>query len=185
MISERYLCRLSVRISWRKVPRVAEVTAVRSRLMKAVFFFRDESSVLFTAKRSARGYVSMKSRDGYNDGLKTPGEGYGPFSPSHPFSFKARSSPGADQHHARLEARVGRATLPGAIHFGSRPGGSLYTGRSRRRKVIATSGDLVVVLLRYVLTQVVVLRSGKVSRHRCLRGSRAFDSGSISRFAKL
>lgn len=48
MISERYLCRLSVRISCRKVLRVGAVIAVRKRFMKAVFFFRDESRDLLT-----------------------------------------------------------------------------------------------------------------------------------------
>lgn len=50
MISERYLCRLSVRISWINVLRLAAVMAVRSRLINAVFFFSDESSDLLTSK---------------------------------------------------------------------------------------------------------------------------------------
>ena len=48
MISERYLWRERVDISWRKVPRVADEIAVRRRLMKAVFFFREESRDLLT-----------------------------------------------------------------------------------------------------------------------------------------
>lgn len=54
MISDRYLCKLRVRISWRKVDSVALVMAVRSRLIKAVFFFKDESRVLLTANTSSR-----------------------------------------------------------------------------------------------------------------------------------
>jgi hypothetical protein len=50
MISDRYLCRLRVRISCRKVLSVAADTAVRRRLMKAVFFFREESRDLLTSK---------------------------------------------------------------------------------------------------------------------------------------
>jgi hypothetical protein len=48
MISDRYLCRLRVRISCRNVERVAALMAVRRRLMKAVFFLSDESSELLT-----------------------------------------------------------------------------------------------------------------------------------------
>ena len=43
-ISVRYLCSESVLISWRKVLTDAAFIPVRSRLMKAVFFFRLESS---------------------------------------------------------------------------------------------------------------------------------------------
>jgi len=52
MISERYLDKLTVRISWIKVLSVAAEMAVRRRLMNAVFFFRVESSDLETEKRS-------------------------------------------------------------------------------------------------------------------------------------
>lgn len=58
MISERYLDKLTVRISWRKVLSVAEEMAVRRRLMKAVFFLRVESSDLAVGKRSGRGHYS-------------------------------------------------------------------------------------------------------------------------------
>lgn len=56
---------------------------------------------------------------------------------------------------------------------------------ARRGEDVATSRGLVDGLLRYILTQVVVLRSGKVSRHRCLRGSRAFDSESSGRITNV
>ena len=52
MISDRYLCKLRVRISCRKVLRVAAVIAVRRRFIKAVFFFSDESRALLTWYRS-------------------------------------------------------------------------------------------------------------------------------------
>jgi hypothetical protein len=58
MISERYLCKLKVRISWRKVLRVAAVTAVRSRLIKAVFFLSDESRLFATGNKSVIVYVN-------------------------------------------------------------------------------------------------------------------------------
>jgi hypothetical protein len=51
-ISERYLLRLTVLISWRNVFSVAEEMAVRKRLMKAVFFFMVESRDLATGNRS-------------------------------------------------------------------------------------------------------------------------------------
>jgi len=56
MISDKYLCKLRVRISWRKVLRVAAVIAVRRRLMKAVFFFREESRDLLTWNMSVESY---------------------------------------------------------------------------------------------------------------------------------
>lgn len=52
MISERYFCNESDLISLRKVLRAEDVTPVRSRLMKAVFFLREESSEALTSKRS-------------------------------------------------------------------------------------------------------------------------------------
>lgn len=52
MISERYLRRLRVRISCRKVFRVEDVITVRSLLIKAVFFLREESSEELTGKTS-------------------------------------------------------------------------------------------------------------------------------------
>jgi hypothetical protein len=44
MISDKYLCRERVQISCRKTVWPAALMAVRRRLMKAVFFFMDESS---------------------------------------------------------------------------------------------------------------------------------------------
>lgn len=54
MISERYLVRLRVLISCKKVFRVAEEIAVRNRLMKAVFFLSDESRDLPTGKTATQ-----------------------------------------------------------------------------------------------------------------------------------
>ena len=62
MISERYLDRLRVRISWRKVFNVDGVIAVRSLLMKAVFFFREESREELTGKTSMEGRGQSVSR---------------------------------------------------------------------------------------------------------------------------
>ena len=53
MISERYLWSDKVRTSWRKILSAVAVMPVRRRLMKAVFFFSDESSELLTGKTSA------------------------------------------------------------------------------------------------------------------------------------
>src|SRR4051794_15265680 len=54
MISERYLWRDSVRTSWRNWDWAGALRAVRRRLMKAVFFFIDESSEPCTGKTSAQ-----------------------------------------------------------------------------------------------------------------------------------
>ena len=54
MISDKYLERLKVRISWMNVVCVAAVIAVRRRLIKAVFFFSDESSELLMENTSTR-----------------------------------------------------------------------------------------------------------------------------------
>jgi hypothetical protein len=51
MISDRYFCRERVLISLRKVLRAEAAMPVRSRLMKAVFFLREESSEALTSKR--------------------------------------------------------------------------------------------------------------------------------------
>lgn len=64
MISERYLWRLKVRISWRNVLRVAAVMAVRRRLMKAVFFLRDESRVFPTGNKSMVDVVNRMRVEG-------------------------------------------------------------------------------------------------------------------------
>ena len=66
MTSDRYFCSDNERISWRKVVVLAAVIAVRSRLMKAVFFFKDESRELLTLKRSVSeirlsSYIKMGS----------------------------------------------------------------------------------------------------------------------------
>ena len=53
MTSERYFCRESERISWIKPTVLEEVMAVLRRLMKAVFFFKDESSELLVEKTSS------------------------------------------------------------------------------------------------------------------------------------
>lgn len=55
MTSDRYLCKDKERISCRKVLELAAVIAVLSRLMKAVFFFRDESRELLTTNWSSPG----------------------------------------------------------------------------------------------------------------------------------
>lgn len=52
MISERYFCNESDRISCRKVGALVAVIAVRKRLMKAVFFFRAESRLELMGKVS-------------------------------------------------------------------------------------------------------------------------------------
>lgn len=45
-----YFCSDNVRTSVRKPERAVEVMPVRRRLMKAVFFFRDESRELLTSR---------------------------------------------------------------------------------------------------------------------------------------
>lgn len=54
MTSERYFCRESERISWMKATVLEDVMAVLRRLMKAVFFFKDESSELLVEKISTQ-----------------------------------------------------------------------------------------------------------------------------------
>jgi hypothetical protein len=60
MISDRYFWRERVLISLRKVLRAEAAMPVRSRLMKAVFFLREESSEALTSKRSYFWSVSLK-----------------------------------------------------------------------------------------------------------------------------
>lgn len=54
MISERYLERERVRISWMNVLDVEPTMAVRRRRMNAVFFFREDSREFSTGKTSSR-----------------------------------------------------------------------------------------------------------------------------------
>lgn len=60
MISARYLCKESERVSWMKVLRVGGLIEVRRRFMNAVFFFKFESRELWTGKTSVF-IVSKKS----------------------------------------------------------------------------------------------------------------------------
>lgn len=59
IISDRYLCKLRVRISCTKVLREVDVMPVRSLLMNAVFFLRAESSELLTGRTSEAPQVSV------------------------------------------------------------------------------------------------------------------------------
>lgn len=92
MTSERYLCRDSERISWRKVVIVVTVIAVRRRLMNAVFFFSEESRDPLVRKTS--GHASTLYRTTARVGA------YLPFSPAHVLRLMSRSSP--FQQHVSL-----------------------------------------------------------------------------------
>ena len=59
MTSDRYFCNDKERVSCRKVVVLDAVIAVRRRLMKAVFFFSDESSEGFVGSTSDH-YMSQK-----------------------------------------------------------------------------------------------------------------------------
>jgi hypothetical protein len=59
-ISDRYFCRERVLISLRKVLRAEAAMPVRSRLMKAVFFLREESSEALTSKRPCYSSVYLR-----------------------------------------------------------------------------------------------------------------------------
>lgn len=84
MISERYLCKDKVRISCRKMFRVGAVTAVRNRLMNAVFFFSDESRELLVGKMS----ITRFEREGYQHRQRNL-----PLSPAQARALSPRNSP--------------------------------------------------------------------------------------------
>lgn len=64
MTSERYLWRESDRVSWRKVLVPEAVSAVRKRLMKAVFFLSEVSREDEIAKTSVEFQLWLEARSG-------------------------------------------------------------------------------------------------------------------------
>ena len=108
--------------------------AVRRRLMKAVFFFREESRELLTVKTSAD-HECESSREAGNVGE--------PFSPAQARAFKSRSSPGAHEVSSCIAkfflSRWVVVTFPLAIHvdailpYVTGSGGVKIANTARRR----------------------------------------------------